>query len=134
MIAADAAVKAPLVGPGPALPLSSVILAHQAIAAKIFAADMDRALMDAQVATLCVVAQALTSLDPIDPSVSVLRVTWMNLVRPVINTVDRLVVLSGYRHANGHVLLLGISVFSVFNLRSVINHFFIAKVLQTFEI
>ena len=106
MVAADAAINAPLIGPRPALPLHCMILAHQATAAKIFAADMDRALMDSQVAALWVVAHALTTFETIYPCVSVLRVTWMNLVRSVINTVDRLVVvLRSHRHADGHVLL-----------------------------
>ena len=58
-------VHAPLVGTWPALPLSCMISAHEATAPEVFAADINGALMDAQVWALWVIAHTLAALDTI---------------------------------------------------------------------
>ena len=107
MLTADAAIHATLVGTWPALPLNGVILAHEAAASKIRAADVNRALMDAQLATLRMIANALTSLELL-LDMLLIRMDLVHLCA-YLDTVNRLVILRwGYGHPNGHVLSLSL--------------------------
>ena len=95
VLAAHMTVHAPLVGAWPALPLGCMISAHEATAAEVFAADINGALMDAQVAALRVIAHTLATLDTIHGP----RLTLM-MARSNLNIVDvHLIIL---RHIDGH--------------------------------
>ena len=107
MLQADMAVHAPLVRSRPALPFCCVILAHQTVAAKIFAAYVNRTSMDSNVRALDIVAHAATSFQTVIDDLIDARLLKLS----DLNSVNSLRICGDNRHADRHVTGIDISIF-----------------------